>query len=184
MNERRKKAVKQMAFGVILLVIAGVSYSFTPAQSTKVSTFSECAEAGNPIMESYPRQCKTKDGKMFKEDIGNELEKDDLIRISEPRPNSVVTSPFKISGMARGSWFSEGSFPVRIVDGNGEILARGVAETKSRGLTKEFFSFAGELSFSTPTTTTGMLFLDKDSPSGLPEYADTLWVPIRFSHPL
>lgn len=176
--------MKQVIFGILLLALAGVSHWYTRTNTPPILNFSDCVMKGYSVMESYPRQCKMENGRVFRENIGNELEKDDLIRISEPRPNSVVTSPLKISGMARGSWFSEGSFPVRIVDGNGEILARGVAETKSRGLTKEFFSFAVELSFPTPTTTTGMLFLDKHSPSDLPEYADTLWVPIRFSHPL
>ncbi|MSU56484.1 MAG: hypothetical protein EXS51_04250, partial [Candidatus Taylorbacteria bacterium] len=104
MNERRKRAVKQITFGVTLLAIAGVSYWFGGKNTMPLSSFSECAEAGNPILESYPRQCKMENGRVFRENIGNELEKDDLIRISEPRPNSVVTSPLKISGMARGSW--------------------------------------------------------------------------------
>ncbi len=33
------------------------------------SSFDECVAAGYPILESYPRQCKTPDGKTFVEDI-------------------------------------------------------------------------------------------------------------------
>ena len=34
-----------------------------------VESFEECVAAGNPIMESYPRQCRTDDGKSFVEKI-------------------------------------------------------------------------------------------------------------------
>jgi len=38
-------------------------------KSTEVSvtSFEECVAAGNPVMESYPRQCRTADGKNFVE---------------------------------------------------------------------------------------------------------------------
>lgn len=62
-----------------------------------INSFEECVEAGNPVMESYPRQCNA-DGKNFTEDIGNALEKQDLIRLSTPKPNEVVKSPLTIEG--------------------------------------------------------------------------------------
>ena len=37
---------------------------------TSIDSFEECVAAGNPVMESYPRQCKTSDGKHFIEEIG------------------------------------------------------------------------------------------------------------------
>ncbi len=180
MNDRRKKAVKQILFGVVLLLIAGASYFFAP-RSPGVTTFEECAKAGNPIMESYPRQCKTPDGKTFREDIGNELDKDDLIRISEPRPNATITSPLKVTGMARGNWFFEASFPVKLFDGNGELLTTGIAQAKGEWMTTEFVPFEVTLSFTAPATTAGTLVLNKDNPSGLPENEDTLQVPVRFA---
>jgi hypothetical protein len=39
-------------------------------QNTSVSSFEECEEAGYPITESYPRQCRTLDGRLFVEEIG------------------------------------------------------------------------------------------------------------------
>ncbi|RJQ14748.1 hypothetical protein C4553_00280, partial [Candidatus Parcubacteria bacterium] len=35
----------------------------------EVASFEECFAAGNPVMESYPRQCRTVDGKYFVEEI-------------------------------------------------------------------------------------------------------------------
>jgi hypothetical protein len=34
-----------------------------------ISSFEECAAAGNPVMESYPRQCRTQDGRLFVEEL-------------------------------------------------------------------------------------------------------------------
>jgi len=41
----------------------------TPADSEAITSFEECTAAGYPVMESYPRQCKTSDGRTFVEDI-------------------------------------------------------------------------------------------------------------------
>ena len=49
-----------------------------------ITNFDECIQAGNPAMESYPRRCRTEDNNEFIEDIGNELEKQDLIQIDSP----------------------------------------------------------------------------------------------------
>lgn len=35
----------------------------------EIRSFEECAAAGNPVMESYPRQCRTPDGRTFTEEI-------------------------------------------------------------------------------------------------------------------
>ncbi len=38
-------------------------------QKSNVTNFEECAKAGYPVMESYPRQCRTPDGKNFVENL-------------------------------------------------------------------------------------------------------------------
>lgn len=56
---------------IILTVIAIIITACTQREiigSDNISTFDECVSAGNPVMESYPRQCKA-DGKTFAEDI-------------------------------------------------------------------------------------------------------------------
>jgi len=34
-----------------------------------ITTFEECAAAGNPVMESYPEQCRTPDGRLFVHEV-------------------------------------------------------------------------------------------------------------------
>lgn len=49
---------------------------------TKIASFEDCLKAGYPIMESYPRQCRTPDGDLFievikEQDEGKEDKKED-----------------------------------------------------------------------------------------------------------
>lgn len=150
-----------------------------------VANFEECVEKGYAVMESYPRQCRTPDGETFVEDIGNELEKIDLIRIDRPRPNQTIKSPLEIVGQARGFWFFEGDFPIRLLDDKSEEMAVGYVtafvKTPENLMTEEFITFEGVLEFERPAANKGTLVLEKDNPSGLPENADELRVPIYFS---
>ena len=38
-------------------------------QNSQIDSFEKCIAAGNPAMESHPRQCRTDDGKHFVEQI-------------------------------------------------------------------------------------------------------------------
>jgi len=151
-----------------------------PSSEANVTNFLECEAAGNPVMESYPRQCRHGD-ETFTEDIGNELDKMDLIRIDSPRPNAVIESPLTVIGQARGTWFFEASFPVVLVDWDGLIVAEGNAATKADWMTEEFVPFEAELIFAPDPnvySNRGTLILRKDNPSGLPEHDDALEVPV------
>jgi len=44
-------------------------YESLQIQFPEINSFDECLTAGNPAMESYPRQCITTDGKHFVEQI-------------------------------------------------------------------------------------------------------------------
>jgi len=145
-----------------------------------VTNFEECLNLGYPILESYPRQCKAPNG-TFTEDIGNALEKQNLIRISKPQPNEVVKSPLEITGEARGYWFFEASFPIKLRDENGKELGTTIAQAKSDWMTEDFVPLETTLEFQKPETSRRVLILEKDNPSDLPENADELQIPVRFS---
>ncbi|MDP2630316.1 MAG: Gmad2 immunoglobulin-like domain-containing protein [Candidatus Uhrbacteria bacterium] len=145
-----------------------------------VADFEECAKAGGPIMESYPRQCRYGD-KTFTEQIGDVVEKSDLIRLDTPRPNQAIRSPLTIAGEARGSWFFEASFPVVLTNWDGLIIAQGVATAESEWMTSDFVPFKATLIFAVDKTAysnKGTLILRKDNPSGLPEHDDALEIPV------
>lgn len=177
---------KIIIFTIIAIVIVGAGYfAFKNQQSKRelaaISNFEECAAAGYPVMESYPGQCNTPDGRHFTENIGNANELIELIQVDSPRPNDKITSPLTVTGQARGTWFFEAQFPVKIVDANGAELGNGIATAQSDWMTEDFVPFAtATIEFSTPTTATGNLILKKDNPSGLPENDNQLIVPIKF----
>lgn len=114
------------------------------------------------------------------ESIGNALEKNDLIRLQSPKPGSVVKSPLLVQGLARGYWFFEASFPVKVYDATGKLLGTGIAQAQSDWMTENFVPFQATVEFEMPSTKEGTLVLEKDNPSGLLEHADELRVPVRF----
>lgn len=166
-----------------IVIIAGSLLAWKLTSNTTpiiVTTFEECVTAGNPVMESYPRQCRS-GGQTFVEGIGNELEKRDLIRISSPRPNQIIKSPLTITGEARGNWFFEASFPVVLTNWDGLIIAQGIAQAKSDWMTTDFVPFEATLTFTVDKnvySNRGSLILRKDNPSGLPEHDDALEIPV------
>jgi len=181
----RTKIITLIVGFVVILAAGGAGCQPLPPAGNEntnvvtVTNFEECMAAGNPVMESYPRQCRAGE-KTFTENIGNELEKIDLIKIDSPRPNAVVTSPLKISGQARGTWYFEASFPVKLLDGDGNVLAQTPAQAQSDWMTENFVPYKATLEFSAPATDTGTLVLEKDNPSDLPQNADSLIVPVKF----
>ena len=112
-----------------------------------VDSFDSCVAAGNPIMESYPQQCRAADGTLFVEDIGNELDKLDLIRVDSPRPNAVIQSPLQIQGEARGTWFFEADFPIELLDAEGQVIGMAIATAQGEWMTEEFVPFTASLTF-------------------------------------
>ncbi|MDO8521451.1 MAG: Gmad2 immunoglobulin-like domain-containing protein [bacterium] len=149
-------------------------------------SFERCVSLGFPVMESYPRQCRAGD-KLFVENVAAPLTTppsaahDERIRVHTPTPNALIQSPFLVSGEARGSWYFEASFPVRLLDGNDEELAILPAQAQSEWMTPEFVPFELLLKWNTPKTKTGKLVLMKDNPSGLPEYDASVSIPVRFA---
>lgn len=108
--------------------------------------------------------------------------KHDLIRVYAPQPLDIVTSPLIIRGEARGMWYFEATFGVRMQDANGNDIPLDPAYimTENEWMTEDFVSFETTHTFSAPDTETGTLIFERSNPSGLPENADELRVPIRF----
>lgn len=176
---------KKILIFLVIIVVIGITVYFTMFKPdevpiTDINNFEECISAGYPAMESYPRRCNTPDGKTFTEDIGNELEKFDLIKIDNPRPNQAIENPLFIKGKARGFWFFEADFSVKLFDGNGFLLGVTPARALGEWMTEDFVSFDATFPFAVPSTPKGRLVLEKDNPSGLPEHADELIIPVYF----
>lgn len=66
---------------VVALVVIQMAPRVNPSMPEVIASFEECAAAGNPIMESYPRQCRTAEGQLFVEEIGTQ----------NPEPSEGIT---------------------------------------------------------------------------------------------
>ncbi len=103
-----------------------------------------------------------------------------LIVVRRPAAGEAVASPLVVRGEARGPWYFEASFPVRLHDDAGRLLAVTPAQAQGEWMTESFVPFEATLTFTT-TATAGHLVLEKSNASGLPEHADSLVIPVRFA---
>jgi Immunoglobulin-like domain of bacterial spore germination len=110
-----------------------------------------------------------------------------MIRVSSPTANEIVTSPFTVTGEARGSWFFEGSFPIelRYLIPEGYVFAEAVARADGDWMTEDFVPFTAVINFQNPRILNEMdlvhgiyLILKKSNPSGLPENDDSVQIPL------
>lgn len=107
----------------------------------------------------------------------------DLIRVTRPTPQSTITSPITITGIARGMWYFEGSFPVSIVNWDGLIIGEGVATAEGEWMTEDLIPFTATITYTIDLETPynrGAIILKKDNPSGLPEHDDAIEIPVLF----
>ncbi len=104
----------------------------------------------------------------------------DKIVVTTPTANALIASPVVVTGKARGTWYFEASFPVKVLDANGKVLGVVPAQAQGEWMTTEFVPFTVSVPFATSTTATGTLVLQKDNPSGLPEFDAELRIPVRF----
>ncbi|HUQ30334.1 MAG TPA: hypothetical protein VM103_02320 [Candidatus Paceibacterota bacterium] len=66
------KSIVLSLLGLLMLAgVAGVVYRAVPVTRAPVlaTNFEECVAAGNPVMESYPRQCRSANSQLFTEQI-------------------------------------------------------------------------------------------------------------------
>lgn len=176
------------AIGVIavIVVVLGIYLVTREKPVAEVNSFESCAAAGYPVMESYPRQCRTPDGRTYAEELAEQTTYTnataDLIVVDTPFPGSVTGKEFSVVGKARGTWFFEASFPIELIDKDGNQLAVAVAQAQSDWMTTEFVPFKAD--FKVPQSYIGpaTLILKKDNPSGLPENDASISFPITVEY--
>lgn len=108
-------------------------------------------------------------------------DKSNIIVVASPIKDSEVSSPLRVAGRAKGSWFFEGSFPITLTDAYGNVIGQSHVTAQGEWMTENFVPFIGDLEFSNYIKgSQGTLILQKDNPSGLPEYDDAITIPVTF----
>ena len=105
---------------------------------------------------------------------------EDSIQVDTPAPNSTITSPLTITGKAKGPWYFEAVFPVKLVDSNGNQIATALAQASSNWMTEDFVPFTVTITFPATTHGSGKLIFAKDNPSDLPQNAGSFEVPVNW----
>jgi hypothetical protein len=101
-----------------------------------------------------------------------------LIQVFSPLPNQVVTLPLTVTGEARGNWYFEADFPVRLLDLEGNELAVAIAQAQDDWMTEAFVPFIAIIEAEDILPQDALLVLEKDNPSGLPEQDDSITIPV------
>jgi hypothetical protein len=113
--------------------------------------------------------------------ISGDLPGNDSLKVLSPAMDAVVVAPLVVKGEAKGSWYWEASFPIRLLDDQGKELAVVPAQAQGEWMTEAFVPFeATFISFDPGKATSGTLVFQKDNPSGLPEYDQSFELPVRF----
>lgn len=102
----------------------------------------------------------------------------DSIVPTYPTPGLVTSKEFSITGMARGGWYFEASFPFEVLDPGGKQIAVSFAQAQGEWMTTEFVPFKGEIKIPATYSGPATLVLHKDNPSDMREYDASISFPI------
>lgn len=158
---------------IIIVIILAVAAYFIGANLFKGEDAWVCRDGvwvkqGNPSTPAPTTGCgQTSNGNQESEII-----------VDTPKANQVVFSPIELTGQARGSWFFEANAPVKLIKENGEQIAVSRIEPMGEWMTTEFVPYRGLVQFEITATTSAILVMQNDNPSGLPENAKELRIPL------
>ncbi len=104
----------------------------------------------------------------------------DDIQVISPQVNSTISSPLTVTGQARGTWYFEASFPVRLFDVDMNELAVAPAQAQGDWMKEEFVPFEATLPAFTTDGPLGYVFFQKDNPSDEGDLSCSIVVPVQF----
>lgn len=183
---QNKNALYSLLAIVVIGIFVWVGFMGMKKEAPVVMSFADCEKAGYLVMEIYPRQCRTPDGRIYAEEIPEKItytnSSEDLIKVDLPFPGAVTGKEFSVVGQARGVWFFEASFPVKLLDKDGNELDVAVAQAQGDWMTENFVAFKADLKAPQSYIGPATLVLMKDNPSGLPENDASISFPITIEY--
>ena len=146
-------------FVIIAVIIAGVWFFWTE-RTMAPGTDTIPAEKLSPSMAADPSQ---------------------IIEVTTPLQNALITGPLTITGRARGPWYFEASFPIELQDNNGALITMTTAQAQGDWMTENWVPFTATLAFpAQPSGSLGKIVLKRDNPSGEPANDMSIVIPIQF----
>ena len=178
------KAIK-LLFVVLALLVAGLLvYGTYLWQQREVDSLNQkISTLNNQIKQSKNSDTTTTQNQTAQPTMTYKSLKGVSIKLFRPEEGELVTTPLVVMGEVPGNWSFEASFPVRILDSNGKVLADETAELQADWMTDSMVPFVTKLTYNANEVTkgtTGKLVLSKDNPSGLEKNDDSLTIEVKF----
>ncbi|RYY99195.1 MAG: hypothetical protein EOO11_05775 [Chitinophagaceae bacterium] len=104
-----------------------------------------------------------------------------LIGITQPQAGDTLSGAVLVTGSARGPWYFEAEFPVRLVNSAGRVIAQAPAHAEGDWMTSNRVPFRAQLPVPRGAAGNARLILEKANPSGMPERADSIVLPVFLS---
>lgn len=170
----KSKTIVSLILVIILIIIAGAIMVFTSDEYRVegVTSFEECVQRGNPIMESYPRQCRAGD-KTFVENVSQSPAAN--IIVTSPAPNEQIGTTLVVRGQAR---VYEGTVLYTLKDSAGKVLKTGFT-TAAAEETGTFGPFEISTTYTKSSTAAGSLEVYSESAEN-GQVQDLVTIPVTF----
>ncbi len=159
---------KIIIFSILAAILIAACIRIISGEDDWICVNNEWIKHGNPSSSKPETGC------------GELLKESDII-VTSPRPDELIKSPLTVEGKARGNWFFEAVFPAKILDDKGNEIGRSQMQAASDWMTADFVPFKGEVIFANGKIESGTIVLEKDNPSGLPQNAGKIEIPVRFA---
>jgi hypothetical protein len=167
-------AVKLLLWIMALAVAAGAVYGTYRWQHRKVDSLQTQVTQLNSQLAGASSKPAPVASNVYKSKKGVE------VKVYQPEANGKIASPLVVMGEVPGNWSFEASFPVKLLDGSGRIVAQAPAQLLSDWMTDQPVPFSIKLTFPSAAAGDGTLLLQKDNPSGLAANDESVSIPVKF----
>lgn len=168
MNSRTATA---LAIVLLLLVAAAAAFVLLrPQQTVTVPGPDQAATTTESVTPAPPAETPAQS--TYKNATTND------IVATNPAPGATTGKAIAVTGKARGTWYFEATFPVKVLDASGKTIATGIAHAQGDWMTTEFVPFTANITIPNSYIGKATLVLSKDNPSGMPEKDASVSFPI------
>lgn len=179
MNSNNKKVLYGIVAAIVLIALVGTGVYLYRQQGK--DTMKEDNKTNVVTPEDTPASSNESNGTETTDPTALKSGKGVAVVVTTPTRDSTTTSPLQVTGSVPGSWSSEGTFSVRLLDADSNVLADGTATLSGDWMTTAMVPFNADLTFEAPQAgTAGLLILEKANPSDLEENADSVTIPVVF----
>ena len=132
------KVILYLVIALILICVSSSCIIFDRSRDTSKEFAADSGKQDKDVEEEVTNTTNT-DADTAGDKEANEADAlPDQIIVSTPLPDQLIASPLIITGKARGTWFFEATFPVSLLDSNGNVLILHYAATEEEWMTENF----------------------------------------------